>query len=48
MCPYKYWYTVKFADDIHVELDHCPNDIMEMLEEVSGDNIGQNGGIQLE
>lgn len=48
MCPYKYWYTVKFSDDIHVELDNCPDDIRTMIEEVSGDNIGQNGGIQLE
>ena len=45
MIPYDYWYTVNFSDDIHVSLDNCPEDIKSMLEQISEESIGQNGGI---
>ena len=30
--PYKYWYTVFFEGDIHVDNDHVPFEVEQMLE----------------
>ena len=45
MIPYSYWYTTDFEEDIHVNLDNCPQDIRSMLEEIRDECIEQNGGI---
>ena len=45
MCPYKYWYTVYFSEDIHVDQSSCPQEIYDMIDEVRCRNMSQSDGI---
>ncbi len=47
ICPYKYWYTVGFTNDIHVDLDECTYDILSILVECNENLYYQTGGMNL-
>ena len=45
MIPYEYWYTVGFDEDHHTDLESCPRDIREMIDDIFSEGMNQNGGI---
>ena len=43
--PYEYWYTPFIEDDHHVDFDHVPPEVAEILSFANGEDYTQNGGI---
>ena len=47
LVPYRYWYTVKSENDIHVDMAECPEDIWDIISAATGQSFEQNGGMSL-
>ena len=47
LIPYRYWYTVNYASDIHVDMTECPKDIKDIISSATGQSFEQNGGMCL-
>ena len=45
--PYRYWYTIDFHDDIHIDWNLCPDEIWEIISECKGKTLEQTGGMIL-
>lgn len=47
LVPYRYWYTVNYESDIHVDMAECPEDIWDIISAATGQTFEQNGGMRL-
>jgi len=43
--PYRYWYTVQYGGDIHVDWNGCPDEINEMIDQALEEDHRMEGGM---